>query len=283
MPAVRNRTDLLVRLVARCDTAAAHATTPPPCPSGSSGCSWSPASWPPGWSRVGPVRPGAAAPRRRRGREGVRARYAILVDPATGAVLWGRQEPHARAAGQPDQDADRAGRPGQPRPGRRDGGLAGGGQPAGPSPGDEARPEAHRRPGPEGPDDGVRQRRGGDAGRGGGRVGGPVLQGHGRRVGAARPARLLLAQPARPRCPWPPLDRLRPGHPGPGRAPGPLAGPGRAQAPRGLHHARAAAGTRSPPAPGSCSATGAPSGSRPASPTTPGTAWPPRPPGAGGP
>ena len=153
----------------------------------------------------------------------------------------GPEEPYARAAGQPDQDADRPGRPGQPGAGRRDRGLAGGSL-AGPPPGHAAWPEAHRRPGPHGPDDRVRQRRGGDAGRGGRRVGGPLRQGHGRRVGAARPAGLVLAQPARPGRPRPPLDRLRPGHPGPGRAGGPLAGPGCAQAPRGLRH------TERPPA-----------------------------------
>jgi D-alanyl-D-alanine carboxypeptidase len=44
---------------------------------------------------VGPVGswrgPGAAAPRAVRGPKGVRARYAILVDPANGAVLWSRR------------------------------------------------------------------------------------------------------------------------------------------------------------------------------------------------
>src|SRR5688572_17947766 len=89
MPAVRNRTDILVRLVARCDTAAAMrprhhlpirllrlllvagllaAGLVP-------GRAW----------------PASAAPKAAPGPEGVRASYAVLVDPATGAVLWGRR------------------------------------------------------------------------------------------------------------------------------------------------------------------------------------------------
>jgi hypothetical protein len=74
---------------------------------------------------------------------------------------------------------------------------------------------------------------------------------------------------ARPPSTWPSW---------PGPCSGPLAGPvvRKRQAafvtPSGRRHT-------SPPAPGSCSATGAPSGSRPGSPTAPATAWPPRPPG----
>ncbi|HET9556368.1 MAG TPA: hypothetical protein VFS70_04460, partial [Actinomycetota bacterium] len=39
----------------------------------------------------GRVGPASAAPEAAPGPEGVRARYAVLVDPATGAVLWGRR------------------------------------------------------------------------------------------------------------------------------------------------------------------------------------------------
>src|SRR4029453_4681666 len=92
MPANRNRSDVLVRLVARWDTAAAMPTHP---------------TVPSRFLRAllvllvalvvtaGAVPAAAAAapnaaPGAGLGKE-VRARYAILVDPATGAVLWGRR------------------------------------------------------------------------------------------------------------------------------------------------------------------------------------------------
>ena len=92
MPANRNRSDVLVRLVARWDTAAAMPTHP---------------TVPSRFLRAllvllvalvvtaGAVPAAAAAapkaaPGPGLGKE-VRARYAILVDPATGAVLWGRR------------------------------------------------------------------------------------------------------------------------------------------------------------------------------------------------
>src|SRR4029453_6485480 len=123
----------------------------------------------------------------------IRARYAILVDPATGAVLWSRRSrmpappasltkmltglavrasldmdamtvasrASARQARRARAQRHRPRPPAHTRVGRA----------AGPRAGHEARPAAHRQPGPEGPDDRVRQRRGGDAGRGGRRVG----------------------------------------------------------------------------------------------------------------
>src|SRR5215208_6645254 len=90
MPAVGNRSGVLVRLVARWGTAAARPTHPAP---------------PTRFLRAllvllaalvvtaGAVpAAAAAAPKAAQGpgRE-VRARYAILVDPATGEVLWGRR------------------------------------------------------------------------------------------------------------------------------------------------------------------------------------------------
>jgi D-alanyl-D-alanine carboxypeptidase len=89
MPAVRNWTDVLVRLVARCDTAAAMRPRHHPLlrllrlllVAGVLAAGLVPG----GVASAGP------APRATPGPEGVRARYAILVDPATGAVLWGRR------------------------------------------------------------------------------------------------------------------------------------------------------------------------------------------------
>ena len=90
MPATRNRSDVLVRLVARWDTAAAMSTHP---------------AVPSRLLRAllvllvalvvaaGAVPAAAAAapkPAPGPGKE-VRARYAILVDPVTGEVLWGRR------------------------------------------------------------------------------------------------------------------------------------------------------------------------------------------------
>src|SRR5829696_7718273 len=90
MPAVRNRSDVLIRLVARWDTAAAMPTHP---------------ALPTRFLRAllvllaalvvtaGAVpAAAAAAPKAAQGpgRE-VRARYAVLVDPATGEVLWSRR------------------------------------------------------------------------------------------------------------------------------------------------------------------------------------------------
>jgi len=90
MPATRNRSDVLVRLVARWDTAAAMPTHP---------------AVPSRLLRAllvllvalvvaaGAVPAAAAAapkPTSGPGKE-VRARYAILVDPVTGEVLWGRR------------------------------------------------------------------------------------------------------------------------------------------------------------------------------------------------
>src|SRR5215207_850778 len=90
MPAVRNRSDVLVRLVARWDTAAAMPTHP---------------ALPTRFLRAllvllaalvvtagASATAATAAPKAAPGpgRE-VRARYAILVDPATGEVLWGRR------------------------------------------------------------------------------------------------------------------------------------------------------------------------------------------------
>jgi D-alanyl-D-alanine carboxypeptidase len=90
MPAIRNRSDVLVRLVARWDTAAAMPTRP---------------ALPTRFLRAllvllvalvvtaGAVPAAvAAAPKPAPGPgKDVRARYAVLVDPATGAVLWGRR------------------------------------------------------------------------------------------------------------------------------------------------------------------------------------------------
>jgi D-alanyl-D-alanine carboxypeptidase len=89
MPANRNRSDVLVRLVARWDTAAAMPTHP---------------AVPSRFLRAllvllvalvvtaGAVPAAAAAPKAPAGPgQEVRARYAILVDPATGEVLWGRR------------------------------------------------------------------------------------------------------------------------------------------------------------------------------------------------
>jgi D-alanyl-D-alanine carboxypeptidase len=89
MPANRNRSDVLVRLVARWDTAAAMPTHP---------------AVPSRFLRAllvllvalvvtaGAVPAAAAAPKAPAGPgKEVRARYAILVDPATGEVLWGRR------------------------------------------------------------------------------------------------------------------------------------------------------------------------------------------------
>ena len=282
MPAAHNRTGVLVRLVARCDTAAAPcepATTRWPLRlllvAGVLATGLAPVGAAVATPAVGPgPGPGGGA--------GVRARYAILVDPATGAVLWGRQEPHGRAAGQPDQDADRAGRPGKPGPGRRDGGLAGGGQPAGPSPGDEARPEATV-------DQALKALM--------------MVSANDVAVMLAETAGGSVARFSRAMDAESELLGLRasswrnphgldaPGHRSTAFDLAILAGPcsrtagwpGSCAAATRPSRPRAAAGTHSPPAPGSCSATGVPSGSRPASPTTPGTAWPPRPPGAGGP
>jgi D-alanyl-D-alanine carboxypeptidase (penicillin-binding protein 5/6) len=89
MPANRNRSDVLVRLVARWDTAAAMPTHP---------------AVPSRFLRAllvllvalvvtaGAVPAAAAAPKAPAGPgKEVRARYAILVDPVTGEVLWGRR------------------------------------------------------------------------------------------------------------------------------------------------------------------------------------------------
>src|ERR687897_587723 len=125
MPALPNRSDVLVRLVARCDTAAAMPTRPT-LPHRSLrlllaalilaasmvAAEASPVAAGPGavdngtrpfpgsatlplrgarFSGVGLPR-GPAAPRAGSGPgRVVRARYAILVDPQTGAVLWGRR------------------------------------------------------------------------------------------------------------------------------------------------------------------------------------------------
>ena len=87
MPATRNRSDVLVRLVARWDTAAAMPTHP---------------AVPSRFLRAllvplvalvvaaGAVPAAAPRPAPGPGKE-VRARYAILVDPVTGEVLWGRR------------------------------------------------------------------------------------------------------------------------------------------------------------------------------------------------
>lgn len=87
MPATRNRSDVLVRLVARWDTAAAMPTHP---------------AVPSRFLRAllvplvalvvaaGAVPAAAPKPAPGPGKE-VRARYAILVDPVTGEVLWGRR------------------------------------------------------------------------------------------------------------------------------------------------------------------------------------------------
>src|SRR5215204_3005673 len=90
MPAIGNRSDVLVRLVARWDTAAAMPTHP---------------TVPFRFLRAllvllaalvvtaGAVPAAAAAASKAAPGPGkdVRARYAVLVDPATGAVLWGRR------------------------------------------------------------------------------------------------------------------------------------------------------------------------------------------------
>jgi D-alanyl-D-alanine carboxypeptidase len=86
MPAGHNRSDILVRLVARCHTAPAmrsrhHLPLRLLLVAGVLVAGLVPV-------RVGPA---GAAPKAAPGPEGVRARYAILVDPATGAVLWGRR------------------------------------------------------------------------------------------------------------------------------------------------------------------------------------------------
>jgi D-alanyl-D-alanine carboxypeptidase len=88
MPAIRNRSAVLVRLVARCETAAAMPTRP---------------AVPPRLLRAllialvtlvvtAGAAPAGAAPKAAPGPgKAVRARYAILVDPASGDVLWGRR------------------------------------------------------------------------------------------------------------------------------------------------------------------------------------------------
>jgi D-alanyl-D-alanine carboxypeptidase len=86
MPAGHNRTDILVRLVARCHTAPAmrsrrHLPLRLLLVAGVLIAGLVP-------GRAGPA---SAAPKAAPGPEGVRAGYAILVDPATGAVLWGRR------------------------------------------------------------------------------------------------------------------------------------------------------------------------------------------------
>jgi D-alanyl-D-alanine carboxypeptidase len=96
MPAIRNRSDVLVRLVARCDTAAAMPTRPtvPHRPlrlrlaalvlaAGVVAAGAAPAA-------AGSEGPEAVDKGPGPGKM-VRARYAILVDPQTGAVLWGRR------------------------------------------------------------------------------------------------------------------------------------------------------------------------------------------------
>ena len=95
MPATRNRSDVLVWLVARWDTAAAMPTHP---------------AVPSRFLRAllvllvalvvaaGAVPAAAAAapePASGPGKE-VRARYAILVDSVTGEVRWGRRSPRPR-------------------------------------------------------------------------------------------------------------------------------------------------------------------------------------------
>ena len=330
MPAVHNRTDVLVRLVARCDTAPAMPTrptlpsrslrlllvagsSPPPrCPGRAAAATgrrlrgrgggrgvrrWVGGLWTTGRGRSGsatlPHRGprfsgvglprGSAAPRAGSGPGRVRARYAILVDPATGAVLWGRR---SRTSAPPasltkmltalavraslDLDgvtvASRTAAASRPAawPMRRGQKLTV----------DQAL-KALMMVSANDVAVMLAEAAGGSVARFS-RAMDAESELLGLRASSWRNPHGLDAR-------WPPLDRLRPGHPGQGRPRGPLAGPGRAPAPRGLHHARAAAATPSPPAPGSCSATGAPSGSRPGSPTTPATAWPPRPPGAGGP
>jgi D-alanyl-D-alanine carboxypeptidase len=86
MPAGHNRTDILVRLVARCHTAPAmrsrhHLPLRLLLVAGVLVAGLV----------TGRAGPAGAAPKAAPGPEGVRAGYAILVDPATGAVLWGRR------------------------------------------------------------------------------------------------------------------------------------------------------------------------------------------------
>jgi D-alanyl-D-alanine carboxypeptidase len=89
MTAVRNRSGLLVRLVGRCDTAAAmrpRRTLPFRLSRLLLVATFLVAGVMPGWAVAA-----AAAPPADPGPRAVRARYAVLVDPASGAVLWGRR------------------------------------------------------------------------------------------------------------------------------------------------------------------------------------------------
>src|SRR5262245_101597 len=89
MTAVRNRSDHLVRLVGRCQTATAmgpRRALPLPLCRLLLVATVVAAGVVPGWAV-----PAAAGPPAPAGPKAVRARYAILVDPAGGTVLWGRR------------------------------------------------------------------------------------------------------------------------------------------------------------------------------------------------
>jgi D-alanyl-D-alanine carboxypeptidase len=89
MTTVRNRSGLLVRLVGRCDTAAAmrpRRTLSFRLARLLLVATFLAAGVMPGWAAAATASPPADP-----GPWAVRARYAVLVDPASGAVLWGRR------------------------------------------------------------------------------------------------------------------------------------------------------------------------------------------------